>query len=267
LTHQEVEVWAREIVEAVLANQRIEDSRVELKSLWPEPDKAAHHLAAHANAARGTPVLWLIGVDEKAQRLTGANPVELANWSKSVERFFDGDSPRMALDANVRIERNTVVALYFETHQGAPFAVKNLQGGYPQFIVPWREATSLRAANRAELLRILVPIRRLSGLIDELGFNLTIAQGTKTTSSLGTLFREEEFHRALRDGALSTLTNDERQRVTNAYRGMSRANQRVTSALNSSFHSRSGDLTYALKVVRDCQELIEAAHASLSRVK
>ena len=33
---------------------------------------------------------------------------------------------------------------------------------------------------------------------------------------MGTLFREEEFNRALQDGALSTLPIDERQLVTRA---------------------------------------------------
>jgi predicted HTH transcriptional regulator len=111
LTHQEVEVWAREIVEAVLANQRIEDSRVELKSSWPAPRKAADRLAAHANAARGTSILWLIGVDEKNRKLVNVDPVELANWLKSVESFFDGFAPRLLIDLNLRIDGNTVVAL------------------------------------------------------------------------------------------------------------------------------------------------------------
>lgn len=120
MTHQEVEVWTREIVEAVLANQRIEDSKIELKSSWPEPGKAAKRLAAHANAARGSAILWLIGVDEKNCKLTNADPVELANWYKSVEALFDGFAPRLLVDANVRIGSDTVVALYFETAQGAP---------------------------------------------------------------------------------------------------------------------------------------------------
>lgn len=139
MTPQEVEVWTREIIEALMANQRIEDSRVELKSSWPEPRKAADRLAAHANAARGTPILWLIGVDEKTCKLSNVDPVELANWCRSVEAFFDGFAPRLIIDANVRIGSATVVALYFETEQGAPFVVEYTRGSYPQFVVPWRE--------------------------------------------------------------------------------------------------------------------------------
>jgi len=266
LTHQGVEVWTREIVETVLANQRIEDSKIELKSSWPEPRKAADRLAAHANAARGTPILWLIGVDEKSRKLTNADPVELTNWYASVEAHFDGFAPRLLIDANVRFGSDTVVGLYFETEQGAPFVVEYTRGSYPQFVVPWREGTALRAATRADLLRILVPVRRLSGLKDELEVNLAIAQGTPTIDSMGTLFREVEFDRALQDGALSALPIDERQAVTRAYLHMNRANQLVTGAINSSAlpNTVGQALDRAWRAVRGCQQLIEAARAGLS---
>ena len=266
MTHQELEVWTHEIIGAVLKNQRIEDSKIELKSLWPEPDKAAHNLAAHANAARGTPILWLIGVDEKAQRVTSADPVELANWSKSVERFFVGYAPRMVLDANVRFGSDTVVALYFETHQGAPFVVKNAKGGYPELIVPWREGTAKRGARRAELLTVLVPIRRFAALIDELDYNLALVQATPIIASIGALFREEEFHKAIADGALSTLAEDERQLLTSAYLDMNRANQLVTGAINTSALTTTTGrpLEQAWHAVRACQQRIEAARAGLS---
>lgn len=231
MTHQELEIWTLDIISAVLKNQRIEDSIIELKASWPTPDKAAHNLAAHANAARGMSILWLIGVDEKAQRLTNANPIELANWSKSVERFFDGYAPRMVLDANVRHGGETIVALYFQTHQGAPFVVKNPKGGYPEFIVPWREGTRKRAASRNDLIRILVPIRRLSALLDELNFNFEVTQATGKIALLGALFRDEEFHQALRDGVFPTLPAELRKSITDAYVFMKRANHLVTVTL------------------------------------
>lgn len=233
MTHQEVEVWALEIVEAVLAHQRIEDSAVELKSSWPDPRKAADRLAAHANAARGTPILWLIGVDEKSSKLSNVDPIELANWLSSVESFFDGFAPRLVIDLNLRFDGSTAVALYFETHQGAPFVVQYTKGSYPQFVVPWREGTALRTARRDDLLKILVPIRRFAALVDELNYNFAVVKATPTNESLGRLFRMEEFDRVMGDGALSTLTNHEKQLVTSAYLGMNRANQIVTAAVNS----------------------------------
>lgn len=73
MTNQELEIWTLDIISALIKDQPIEDSRIGLKSEWPEPSKAAHHLAAHANAARGTPILWLVGIDEKAKRILGAH--------------------------------------------------------------------------------------------------------------------------------------------------------------------------------------------------
>ena len=160
-----------------------------------------------------------------------------------------------------------MVALYFETHQGAPFVVKGTKGSYPEFVVPWREGTALRAARRDELLRILVPIRRLSALIDELNFNLAIAQATSTIASLGTLFREDEFHQAIRDGVLSTLPDELSQAITAAYFSMKRANHLVTVALASSMYNlRQQQLNEAWSAVRNCRQLIDTARANLSRV-
>jgi hypothetical protein len=265
LTHQELELWTHEIIATVLKNQRIEDSKIELKSSWPEPSKASHSLAAHANAARGTPILWLIGVDEKAPKLVKADPVELTNWSKAVERFFDGYAPRLVLDANVRSGNDTVVALYFETHQGAPFVVENTKGSYPEFVVPWREGTGKRAARREDLLRILVPIRRLSALIDELDFNFAIGEATELIASLGALFRDEEFHQALRDGVFSTLPAAASKSITDAYVSMKRANHLVTATLAVPLQHRQPDqLSEAWNAVRGCRQLISKARESLS---
>jgi len=265
LTHQEVEVWAREIVEAVLANQRIEDSRIELKSSWPDPRKAADRLAAHANAARGTSILWLIGVDEKNCKLTNVEPVELANWLRSVESFFDGFAPRLPIDVNVRIDGNTVVALYFETHQGAPFVVIGTKGSYPEFVVPWREGTSLRAARRDDLLKILVPIRRLFSLIEELDYNLAVVESTPNSASVGHLFRKDEFDKVMADATLSTLKDHDRKLVRTGYREMNRANQIVSAAINSlALVTTVGrPLDRAWQSVKDCKGHIESARGAL----
>gem|GEM_PF-4838520 len=53
--------------------------------------------------------------------------------------------------------------------------------------------------------RILFPIRRLSALIEELNFNLEIVRATPLIASPGVFFRDDEFHEAFREGALSTL--------------------------------------------------------------
>lgn len=61
----EIEAWVLRVIEQVKRGQSNEDSRVELKARWIEPEKAARQIAGHANAARGDKILWIIGLDEK----------------------------------------------------------------------------------------------------------------------------------------------------------------------------------------------------------
>lgn len=154
----ELETLVREVADAVINGQPVEDTRVELKARWVEPDKAAKQLAGHANAARGDALLWIIGIDERNAAICGVDPQEFEHWHKRVQKWFDGFAPELLNHLNVRIGSETVVGLYYETEKYAPYVVTNSQGGYPEFIVPWRDGTRLRAARREELLRILLPI-------------------------------------------------------------------------------------------------------------
>jgi hypothetical protein len=159
----QIEYWALKIIERVDSDQPVEDFRVELKADWPPPEKAARRLAGHANAARGTPILWLIGVDER-RGLIGARHQELSTWFLQVESYFDGLPPQM-LDLNIPIANNTVVALYFETKR-APYVVKNPAFGSPnsgpiEREVPWREGTRVRSATHTDLIKILSPLQEL----------------------------------------------------------------------------------------------------------
>jgi hypothetical protein len=160
---RDIEFWALNIIERVELKQRNEDTLVELKSEWIPPSKAARQIAGHANAARGEPILWLIGVDEK-QGVRGADLQELADWWKQVEVEFDGVAPTMR-DINVPWKGHTVAALLFETER-APFVVRNPAhgksgGGSVQREVPWREGTSTRSATRSDLMLLLSPLQRV----------------------------------------------------------------------------------------------------------
>jgi hypothetical protein len=147
----------------VNAGSSVEDSRVELKSEWPKPEQAARQIAAHANAARGAPILWLIGVDEKKGTI-GVKHDELANWFPSVVSFFEGITPEF-LDVNIIDTDLTITALLFYTER-APFLVKNpsfgiKSGGPVELEVPWREGRRTRTARRADLIRLLEPLIRM----------------------------------------------------------------------------------------------------------
>lgn len=154
-TH-EIESWALSIIDRVNAGQPIEDQRVELKSGWISPYKAARQIAALANSLRGEPGLWLIGVNEE-RGVEGVNFVDLASWLPQVESMFDGLAPDPT-PVNVPVGGETVVALLFNTER-APFVVK--VEGKSFLEVPWRGSTQTRSARREELLRILSPLQRL----------------------------------------------------------------------------------------------------------
>jgi hypothetical protein len=76
----EVEAWALGVVEQIGGGHPLEDPQVELKREWPDPMRAARRLAAHANAARGEPILWLVGVDEQSGIVAVEGAPELADW-------------------------------------------------------------------------------------------------------------------------------------------------------------------------------------------
>jgi hypothetical protein len=170
----QIEYWALEIIDRVSSSQPIEDSRVELKAGWIEPQKAARQIAGHANAARGEPILWLIGVHED-NGVIGAAREELANWYPAVQSEFDGIAPSVT-DLNIQIDEKTVVALLFETDR-APYVVKNPLFGTKGVVVsrevPWREGTRTRSARRSDLIKLLVPILSLPE-IEVLGGKLTV---------------------------------------------------------------------------------------------
>src|SRR6201995_4276975 len=55
-TH-EVESTARDTIDGAKAGNKVQDSRYELKSDWPDEHEAANRIGGHGNAARGEPFL------------------------------------------------------------------------------------------------------------------------------------------------------------------------------------------------------------------
>jgi hypothetical protein len=168
-------MWALDIVSRVKSGAKVEHSLVELKAEWPSPERAARRLAGHANAALGSDILWIIGLDE-VRGLVGVESGELSNWWSSVCANFDGVSPAMT-DILLHVDGITLHALVFETVR-APFIVKNplygKQGGGPvEREVPWREGTAIRSATRSDLIRLLSPVMMLPE-IEHMGGSVTL---------------------------------------------------------------------------------------------
>lgn len=162
--HFEARVLA--IIDSVLAGHSVEDDdSVELKGVWVDaPALTARTLAAHANRARGAPILWIIGLDDKHHKITGSDIGEFSNWYAKLTSWFNGPMPYPALHFNAHSNGRMVAAIVFDTG-AAPFVVKHpLFGntkGAPEFEVPWRIGTATHSARREDLLRLLAPLVEL----------------------------------------------------------------------------------------------------------
>src|SRR5215212_3939268 len=153
----EVEAWAHAIIRDLLDGRPVEDQHVEAKRDWPADfAKAVRRIAGHANSAGFEPIMWLIGLDEKAKAIPGPSAVDTAAWYAQLKaEFVDGWAPPMR-PYNVPHERGTATALVFET-EGAPFVVKAPQDRHE---IPWRDSTGVRSARRSELFALLAePVR------------------------------------------------------------------------------------------------------------
>lgn len=193
--HIEIESWAIRVLEKVGKGLPIEDSAVELKADWIAPAKAARQIAAHANAARGGEILWLIGVDEK-RGVVGADDLELSNWFAGVQSRFDGIAPGLQ-NLNISYGGKTVAALCFETSR-LPFVVKNpafgcTTGEGVEWEVPWREGAKTRTATRQDLLLLLSPLRTMPKL-DLLDGEVTSVNDQRTAHGNAVLWVRLSFY-------------------------------------------------------------------------
>lgn len=157
---QEIEFKVLDLLERLEKGQPVEDDTIELKAEWPKDHfRAARRIAAHANSARGEPILWLIGVDEK-KGAVGADFEELSIWYAKVRSCFDQLMAPDLVSLGIPYEGKTVVALLFETER-APFVIRiPASTGLVTHEVPWREANSTRSARRSDLIKLLYPIQK-----------------------------------------------------------------------------------------------------------
>lgn len=155
--------WAQEIIEKVAKKSLVEDDLIEFKREWIKPHKAARRIAAHANAARGQDILWLVGVDPDAAdpffELRESKPDE---WFAQIKGFFaDGHFPGFRY-FHVGWGDKVLYAIVFDTSE-FPFLIslkrynqaEQKAEGVAENELPWREGTSVRSAKRTEILSLL----------------------------------------------------------------------------------------------------------------
>jgi hypothetical protein len=155
----EIENWARQVIRRSESGAQQEDSLVELKGKWPEPRWTARQLAGHANAARGVPILWLIGVD-RDQGVVGCENIEIGDWYNQLKAEFEGGVAPALLGHPIFEHDGKFVAPLLFTTDRPPYVVRNPARDTPKagpfsLDVPWREGTNVRSAGRAELLMML----------------------------------------------------------------------------------------------------------------
>lgn len=253
MTPTELEVRSRKVVLSALAGSKVEDSRIELKAKWIPADVAAKRLAGHANASRGENIIWIFGVDENNKKLESVDPGELGDWYRSVEKRFDGFAPRLVLDVRFEIESSNLVSLYFDTMHEPPFVVKGEHGGYPEYTVPWRVGTATRAANRSQILSVLVPQRAISELKSETEYNKAVASG-----SFGGVFRTDHFSRALAGGVFDYIAPDARDQILAAYAKIEFCNQKTIGyhQFSGNWNARSVLGDEVLRVFRETRDVV-----------
>ncbi len=166
---RQLEYRALNLMEAHAAGRALAgvDAQAACFPSWPGPPRvAARRLAAHANAARGRDVLWLVGLPPRggAPRRSQPDIKQLSGWLDQVQPFFDGLAPRIS-GFNVPVGKTTdqaparqVVVLHIETTR-APFVIR--RGNTTE--VPWLDDGNapVRPAGRSELIKLLSPLEDL----------------------------------------------------------------------------------------------------------
>lgn len=147
----ELEVWVRRVLRDVEAGRTVEESRVELKSRFMDPVKAAHQLAGLANSARTQHVLWIVGADDRRGVVEGVDNGELESWLPQVEKVFDELAPRLLLSHRVPWGDSAVVTALLFDASARPFVTKD-EG---RRLVKWRRGDHTREARRGDLLDLL----------------------------------------------------------------------------------------------------------------
>lgn len=150
MENHQLETWVLRALQSVEDGLTIEDSRLELKAVFPEPSKAAGQLAGHANASRGEYMLWVIGVDDQSGVISGVADGELQAWLPQVQAHFDELAPALVISMRVPWRGVGVSALLFDTSR-RPYVIRDGK----RRAVKWRHGDHTADAGRGELLGLL----------------------------------------------------------------------------------------------------------------
>jgi hypothetical protein len=103
---------------------------------------------------RGQDIVWIIGIDDDAGVIVGAEKEEVGDWYAQVCRYFDQAAPELSLTRVTSYKDRSVVALLFDTSAYPYVVTKGDKKGAFEREVPMREGTRTRSARRSEIVRL-----------------------------------------------------------------------------------------------------------------
>jgi hypothetical protein len=150
---------------------------------------------------------------------------------------------------------------YNDRHpKGRKFSAEELRGHRDQWLQICRERpdTLLLAARDTD-------VGPLQAVINELEFNRVVAK-YPNQQDRGCLFKDDQFNRAISQGALWTLTDDLKNLIIEAYAAMGRANQWVSAEVNQepSAAVAGRNTKQAQNALQDVVAKLQAAYEKLS---
>lgn len=104
----------------------------------------------------------------------------------------------------------------------------------------------------------------LQSLVDELEFNIAVAKRTARDVQ-GCLFMDDQFRKAIEQGAIAILEDDLKHALIEAYRVIGRANQHIVSITHHEVESEgwARAVNRASSSIHDAADPLESAHDDL----
>jgi hypothetical protein len=163
LSKQVIDARVQAAIENLQAGRGVEDDAgIEFKGDWPEPASKARQLAGAANALRGEPLIYVIGVHDQTGAVTVPAKTEPQEWYAKVSKPFDQIAPELLWTQTVFVgddKPQSVTVLVFATDE-FPYVIN----GQNRREVPLRVATGTESARRNQLVRMFEPSLRAPAL-------------------------------------------------------------------------------------------------------
>jgi hypothetical protein len=156
---REIEFLGLRQVERIGRREPLEQGCEAMLSL-PKPAEAARRLAAQANAARGSRLIWLLGIDSRGKR-KACDRKAVAKWESALRPYFEGLAPEMEILSMPVGKGPEILLLGIETSR-APFVVRAAPKSDVLEVPHFDPGDGkVRSATRSDLVRMFTPLGEL----------------------------------------------------------------------------------------------------------